>query len=396
MVCRTEIIKDVAYDYCPDALPAVADRIQSLMHGRFMDELTGNPVNARLHVRSSMTQVSARSSADGVAGLVANPARQFPGLAATTVALNMTVTGRHFLSQTFPGSLGPFNTGVGDPADFPHYFAPVDLGDVGLHRVATVIGGRCVHNNGVARLPLANVTVEITGLWHQFPAASIDPLAVVEAPDILSLLHGLYTGRHAGVDQVRQRTLLPQAGEEKTLLFPVSSGATRVRLSDRVNLSPGQLLAIESEDIDRVEYLQMTAVEGASGATQAATVTLAYPLLKSHRNGVSAVRVNPQPAGAANNLLRDGIPGDQTLFLDALSGLGNSSVEISGFGAPEYHRVHLYSVVSDGDGYFSLPPLSRVAMMQLHASQVGPLADIDRVFSPDYEQSGNRMDLIFT
>ena len=39
MVCRTEVFGAISYDYCPDDLPPSADRIQSLMHGRFIDEL---------------------------------------------------------------------------------------------------------------------------------------------------------------------------------------------------------------------------------------------------------------------------------------------------------------------------------------------------------------------
>jgi hypothetical protein len=107
------------------------------------------------------------------------------------------------------------------------------------------------------------------------------------------------------------------------------------------------------------------------------------------------VRVNPQPAGNANNLTRDAIVGDQTIFLDALTDITESTVEITGAGVAEYHRVHLYSVLSDAEGFFSLPPISRVAMMQLHASHAGPSLDVDINFSPDYEQFGNRIDLIF-
>jgi hypothetical protein len=113
------------------------------------------------------------------------------------------------------------------------------------------------------------------------------------------------------------------------------------------------------------------------------------------------VRVVPQPAGGTNHLLRNAIPGDQTIFLDALTDISDSgsvagsAVEISGPHGTEYHRVHLFTVQSDAEGYFRLPPISRVAMMQLHASHPGSSGDVEMMFSPDYERFENRIDLIF-
>ncbi|TGD76185.1 hypothetical protein E4634_01155 [Mangrovimicrobium sediminis] len=395
MVCRSETVGSIEYRYCPDTLPPMADRMRALMFGRFTDELTGNPVSARLHLLTEVEGVSSQVTADAVAGLVGNPARRFPGLAAGSVALDMTVVCRRFLAQTFTATLGPFNTGMGAPADYPHHFAPANLGDVGLHRAPSVISGRCVLDNGSSTSPLNAATVTLTGLWHRFPAADVDPPTVIEAPNILSLAQGLYRPRSAGVDQLRQRDLVMQAGEEKTLLAATAPGATRLRLSDRVNLAPGQLLAIEPGDPERVEYLEITQVDGASTDTQPATITLAYPLRREHALGGVAVRVVAQAPGASNNLARHGIAGDQTVFLDALAGLADGTVEISGAGSPEYHRASLYQVSADARGFFRLPPVSRVAMLQLRASHGLAPADVNTVFSPDYELAGNRLDFIF-
>ena len=396
MVCREEFINSISYDYCPDELPPVADRVQSVLRARFIDELTGHAIKAQLTVSSQLNNVVARASSTAVAGLTGNPARLFPMLDVNTVNLNMRVACRRFISQTFHADLGPFNILVGDPADYPEFFTPVDLGDIALHRAASFITGRCVQDNGISRTPLSNVAVDISGLWHQFPAAHVDPITVLEVPRIISLLHGLYADRQAGVDQIRQRNLLPQIGEEKTLLLPASADSRQIRLSNRVNLAVGSVLGIDIAHNDLVEYLQVLSIDGASTATQPATITLAYPLSKFHREGTSVVRVIPQAAGTTNNLLRDAVANDQTLFLDALTDISDSTVEISGSGTTEYHPVRLYSVLSDADGYFSLPPISRVAMMQLHASHAGPVADVDLIFSPDYEQFENRIDLIFS
>lgn len=396
MVCRTEVVNHITYHYCPDDLPPMADRIRGLIYGRFLDELTGLPISAQLRVASSVAGVRTRATADAVAGLIANPARRFPGLAASSVDLDMTVNCRRFVPRSFRETLGPFNTGMGDPADFPHHFAPVNLGNIELHREATGVRGRSVFDDGVSRVPLGNATIAITGVWHRFPAADVDPLAVMEAANMLSLTQGLYRQRIVGTDQVRRRVLQPQAGEEKTLLLPAAAGAAEVLLSDRVNLGAGDIVAIEVDHSDQVEYLQVLHVAGASSDTQPGMLTLAYPLRRDHRVGAAAVRVLPQAPGAANGFSRDAISGDQTLFLDALSDIDNSSVEISGSGAPEYHRARLYSVVSDGDGFFRLPPLARVAMMQLYASHAVPTNDVETIFSPDYEQYENRIDLVFS
>ncbi|MCP4925670.1 MAG: hypothetical protein GY916_06985 [Gammaproteobacteria bacterium] len=396
MTCRSETVDGLSYRYCPDELPPPADRIRAIMMGRFTDELTGSPISAALWVSSDMSNMWVRASADAVGGLVGNPARRFPGLAGASVPLEMTVSCRRYLPQTFNADLGPFNTGLGHPADFPEHFEPVDLGNVGLRRQATIVGGRCALNNGIDRTPLGNATIQIIGIWHQFPAANVDPLAVVQPPDIVSLRQGLYRRRQPGTDQLRRRTLLPQLGDEKRIMLPAMSGSNQVRLSDRINLSAGQVLGLEIDHRELVEYIEVDSIDGASTASQPATVTLAYPLRCDHRQGVETVRVNPQPAGSANGFIRDAIVGDQTLFLDGLTDIDNTAIEITGSGDPEYHAVSLYDMMSDADGYYSMPPIARVAMMQISASHPLPASSVDLTFSPDYEQFGNRVDLIFS
>lgn len=395
MVCRTEVVDSAIYNYCPDDLPAVADRMQSIMHGRFIDELTGLGMERELSVTSDVDHVLNRAASSGMCGLVANPARRFPGLAANTVEINMSVTANRYVPQTFYGGLGPFNTGIGSPADYPDFFAPINIGTVGLHRAASIIKGRCVQNNGVSRVPLDNVTVALLGVWHQFPAANVDPLAVVETPNIISLEQSLYRQRTAGVDQVRQRDLNPRLGEEKVLRLPVAAGARQLRVSNRVNLAVGNLLAIDFNHADLLEYIEVVAIDGATTAEQPAVVSLAYPLKKEHREGITVVRVDPQPPATNNTLTRDAIQGDQSVFLNALTDITDSTIELFGAGTPEYHQARLYNVLSDAEGYFSLPPISRVGMMQLRASRADLLNTADMIFSPNYELLENRIDLIF-
>ena len=80
-----------------------------------------------------------------------------------------------------------------------------------------------------------------------------------------------------------------------------------------------------------------------------------------------------------------------------LTGLaGASEIQISSpAGADEYHRVMKFTVISDADGYFRLPPLSRVAQPKIRAEKtVGvELLRTDVILRPDYEQRENRLDL---
>lgn len=396
MTCRNEVVNARTFRYCPDDLPPPADRIQAIMVGRFVDELSGNALNSVISVSTGLVNVSARASANAVAGLVANPARRFPGLAVSTVTLDMTISSRRYLSWHLQGDLGPFNTGAGAPADFPLYFAPVDLGDVELHREATHISGRCVQNNGVTRQPLDGANVTISGIWHRFPAADVDPLAVIQNPRIVSLVQGLYRGREVGVDQAQRRQLLPLAGNEKVLLLPAQAGELELRLSDQVNLNVGDILGMEIDHADKVEYIEVAAINGTLGLDQPATVSLAYPLHQDHRAAMQAVPMSPQAAATALQFTRNAITGDQTLFLDALTDIDDTVLEISGGGRPEYHAVQRYSVDSDPEGYYRLPPISRVAMMQITASHPLPAANVTITFSPDYDQFGNRADLVFS
>jgi hypothetical protein len=395
--CRSLISDLLTYRYCPDTPPPRADRTQALLQAHCVDELTGLPIAATLRVSTTVPNVDARAGVQAMVGLVANPLRRFPGLRNNGIDLDLRIECRRYLPLQLRGTLGPINTGNGFPADFPAFFAPIAIGAAALHRDATRISGRCMAVQGGTRQPLANVSLSFSGIWHRFPAATEDPMTLVEAPNLLALAQGLYAARADGVAQAQGCVLAPQGGEEKTLLATAAAGSTRVRLADRINLAVGTVLALQHDDPERAEYLAITAIEGASTDDQPAVITLAHPLRREHRIGAVAVRALVQNLSATgNNLTRAGIGGDQTLFLDGLVDLDQPMALISGGAANEYHRVARYLATSDSEGYFQLPPLGRVAMLRLGGSEPGPLADVEVLFSPDYEREGSRVDLVFS
>lgn len=396
MNCRQIIHVGVPFTYCPDETPRLADRLQAIMQGRFVDELTGRGIQARLTIATDTPELQPRVAEDGVAGLVANPLRRFPGLLANTVSVDMRVDVSRYLPRRFVRDLGPFDDALGSPADYPDFFAPIDLGVIGLHREPTYIKGRCVQEAPVQRTPLAGVSVEITGLWRQFPASNVFPPMVIENPLILCLQQGLYRDRSTATDQVRQRTLALVAGEEKQLLVPMAAGSSRLRLSDRDNLSIGDVLAIEPEYPELTEYIQIAHIDASSSPDQPADISLAYPLRKPHLQRISCVRTTLPAPGAANPFAQDAFEGDRTLFLNSLTGVTSTHVEISnGIDAPEYHAVQLYSVLSDAQGFFRLPPLHRIAQLEIVASRADLPTPVTVVFSPDYDRAENRLDLVF-
>jgi hypothetical protein len=86
------------------------------------------------------------------------------------------------------------------------------------------------------------------------------------------------------------------------------------------------------------------------------------------------------------------------VFLDGLAGLAAThEVQVNGLPGPdEYHELMQFSVVSDANGYYRMPPLSRVAQVEIHAEKIlGPQTfQVTTTFQPDYLQRENRLDLM--
>ena len=106
-----------------------------------------------------------------------------------------------------------------------------------------------------------------------------------------------------------------------------------------------------------------------SAPDQPTLITLNHELMQSHRRDAVVKRTLPQPPGIPREFTVDATTGDTCVFLDNLTGLATGhEVQITGVpGKDEYHRLATFSVLSDADGYYRLPPLSRVAQIEIHA-----------------------------
>ncbi len=376
--------------------PALSsDRIQALVRARLVDELTGEALASQPVVRPfgndlTGTRVARalvpRTAAGGIVGLAGIPRATFPALDVQSYAVGLAVTASGFIPYRALGVL-PMQLG------FPATFIPADLGDLQLRRMPVVISGHVMRRVGSALIPAPNVRVELTRFWPRLPdAAGAAPPPFLNA---LALPRGLYRERPAGLTSIRRRDLA--LANLKRLRSEAAPGDTTIELTDRVGVAAGSVVVIDGGDADRVEYIPVIDVRGASTPQQPATADLRFPLACAHDIDAAVQVATPVAAGwVANSLAADGLAGDPTVFLASQTDLAAATtVEVFGGGNPmEYQPVARYDVVSGvPDGYFRLPPLGRSAQVRIVTTPPLPAPGWLNV-SPDYTGSEFRADLV--
>jgi hypothetical protein len=371
----------------PDDPVALARRYWALWSARLVDELSDEPVRVAVALETAETELRPRVAEEGLVGFVGQPIRAFPDLAAQGYDLPVTIHAHGYLPM-------PARVALGAQPGFPASFVPPPTQTLGLHRGPVTLAGRTVLDTGVAHTPLANVSVSLTRVWWTLAGA---PLAA----NVVSLQPGLYFSQPVPGAQVRRREI-PPAGPPKRLLRPVPPGAAWIDVSDQVGIAFPDVIALDFADTDREEMLVVADVQGASTPDQPARVRLAFPNRYSHAAGAVVRRMDTTgPAGAGNVMQRAGIPGDPSVFLDGLAVLApvpgpDTVLEVLGGGSPlEYHRARPLSAVSDGDGYFRLPPLSRVAQVEVEADRGGGFPVLRQLVSVDYERAPRQVEFVF-
>jgi hypothetical protein len=276
---------------------------------------------------------------------------------------------------------------------FPTIFAPQQI-DVALHREPVFISGRTVRVVGNVTVPLPGTQISVTGIWRTPPPANVAVAA--DPPNLVSIQPPLYSDRALLTQFLRRRDLVPVLANDKSLVENLLPGGNPIRLSNRQGLAPGNILLIDAEQPDLAEFIAIKSVPTAAPADQPTLVMLNYPLTFAHRRGAVVRRVNPQPPGANFQFTVSAHSGDVCVFLGGLIGLAAAQhVEITGAPGPEeYHKVMSFSVTSDPAGYYRLPPLSRVAQLQIHAERTlgVQIFKATRIFRPDYQQRENHLD----
>lgn len=372
--------------FSPDDPIALMDRWQALVNIRVIDEMTGQAPLNKVSLDVAEPGLIPRIASNGVGGVVGIPRQAFPEIFSADDFVHVTVSAAGYLTHREEVKIPQLSPGA--------EFSPIPL-DVQLHRQPIVIIGRTVRFSGITSIPIPSAAVSVIGIWRTAPPANVTIPA--DPPNLVSLQPPLYSARAASTTTLQRRNLAPVAGSEKTLLDHLLPGANQILLSNRQGLAVGDILLIDDAQPDRTEFISIKNVLTTSSADQPTLVTLDFPVNQLHRRDAGVLLLNPQPAGPTQQVTAAATEGDTCVFLNALSGLtGANEIQISGpSGSDEYHKLLTFTIVSDANGYFRLPPLSRVAQLEIHAEKaVGlQLFRTTVTFRPDYDQRENRLDL---
>ena len=295
MAHRTIVVDSLAYEFAPDDPPALADRLWSLIQGRAIDEITGEPV-AAFEVSVAEPELGVRAGEGGTYTVFARPWHRFPPLAAAGYPLHLTiaadgyiattqvvtvpshqrllaapapaigasvitlssnaglVTGQRLLigpagpdQESFTiASVGPganqvtlaaavVNAHAVGSAVVPDEYAPVAAADILMHRAPVTIGGRTVRRNasGIGTTPVANASIAVQGVWRT--AQDVRQHLPAATAATVSLAPGLYAARAVGAALAAQ-DLPAVAGDDKLLIDQTSSGDSFIGISNRLNL----------------------------------------------------------------------------------------------------------------------------------------------------------------
>lgn len=460
MTRQVVIAGGAAWIFSPDDRRAQAERWWSVVTGRVLDEITGQPPRAAVHVTPRQAGLAVRIDADGFLALVARPWERFAPLAAPGYPVAVDIDAPGYLPFTRTGTLGtgqvplsanaaagtrilglpataglfagqvvlvgPFGAtaerhaiaaigpGAGQvtlAADLVHghvagdpfvadAFVPLDLGDLPLRRQPVQVRGRTVARTATGTAPVGNATVRVSRLWRT--AADVRDHLPPVAARIAGLWPGMYAER-AATTAVTPIAPATPAGEEKLLTAPAAAGTNALQLTDSANLVAGtSVVAIDPADPSRHERIGITALAPAFLPAEPVTATLRHPLRQAHAAGAPAVRIVPGgPVGAAKQLADAALPGDQLVFLDdAALPAPTGTVRIDAGPNAEFQHYALFDVTSDAQGYYTLPPLHRVAQVEVEAQAAGH-PDVSAannnaiVFQPGYGGEPPWLDVVF-
>lgn len=401
------------YTIAPCDSRLAGERLWAIVQARLIDELTMRHVVTPITVKTNKKYLTPQTTTGGLAGLVGTPARVFaqPDLTTSVHEFKVTFNATGYLAYDSTITIDPI-------LDFPNDFTPVFLGEIEMHREPVVIRGRVMEKNATPSEPVAGATIRIAiendpasqtydpaepsheNIWLKLP-----PATAVLQPDklwIKAIKPNLYFPRKAGTTRIRQRELIHIPGQDKHLLEDAQIGSKSIRCSNRENLAIGQIIVVDAGDVateggnlSLSEYVRITGIDGTGEDDQPAVISLSQPLMYPHRRHAIVRRTNLQPTRANNELAVEAITGDSCLLLSSNNHLGEGqTIEIAdGDQTNEYRRIFSIATTSDADGYFRLPPLHRVAQLNLQVSDGSSETNIKN-FIPDYRSREQWIDLM--
>lgn len=376
--------------FIPDDPAPVGDQTWLLARARLVDELTWGPPSGLASARLVPPVLAIRVAEGGLVGLVGRPRRAFPRLGQQPATLDLELSVPGYLPRIVQVRLPVM-------AGFPAAFSPVDLGDRVLHRRPVVLRGRVMRRMPDGRLEPTTATVQITRIERR-PSAPPAAPPVPLPPRLAALRPPLQLPRRATTGRLRAVSMQPVAPDRR-LTADAPPVARWLVLSDLAGLpGPGsRVLLVGADDPDRREYIAVASLLGPGPVGQSARVVLAHPTVFAHHIGAAVRVLAPQPApGGPWPLREDALPGDTTVLLTAVQALSAGLVRVTGGAVPdEYRELERYrqTVTTAADGYFRLPPLSRVVAVRLRASRT-QAAFAEHDLAPDYAAGEHRIDFI--
>jgi hypothetical protein len=233
-----------------------------------------------------------------------------------------------------------------------------------------VIRGRTVLRKATGDKALVGVQVRISGIRREPPSAYL-PTSFAD-PNLVFITPPLFFDRSAKQGRLHRYNLKILKDPGRTLLENVEPGSKLIYASRWQGLSPGDLVAIDALDPERVEFHAIETVPSGSQA-QSGRLGLTIPLQRAHGNGARLQKVNsPNKLGTMQHLKEDARVGESCIFLHQLKNLKTAhhvAITASSKNPSEYHSMQIYEAESNEQGYYSLPPISRIALLQIQAEQ---------------------------
>jgi hypothetical protein len=372
------------YTVSPDEPLAPGARPSAVVFATLVDECTQRPPERRVDVDTTFPGLTPRI-ADSMAGLAAIPRAAFSALATNAYNVPFEISGDRYVRVGRTAVIGPQPT-------FPDTFVPTDLGTIELHSEPVSIRGRVGLAVGTVITPTTAATVRVIGIWRTVPPGTLLPAA--DPPNVISLRPSLYFDRTTASGLVRQREMVPVVGDARILLQQARPSTATLRVSNSSGVAPGSIFRVDSAP-ERWEFVTVLSIAAGSTAEQPATVTLTYPLRNEHAPGTDAILVTPQAAGADVALGVDATEGDACVLLTGMAAIVPATVvELHGGPAAEYHTVARFDTVTDADGFYRLPPIARVAQMEIEVDD-GVHTPLTQIVAPDYALPEQRVDFTF-
>jgi hypothetical protein len=387
MALQTFNANDITYTVSPEPELPIGFRTWAVIQGRLLDEINGQPPEGAISIDSPFSGISSRVGSGGLVGFAGIPVRAFPELKTFPVAVPVNIQANGYIPVLR-------NVTIAKDNNFPTSFTPGPLGVILLHRLPTMIEGRVVLNTGIASSAIVGAVISLTGLWRTPPPANL--VVAPDPPDLVSLNPGLYFDRTAAGSQVQGLNFAGPPGPDKQLLQDATANQTQLLLSDRKLIAVNDILAIDTVDPARTEYVAIKTIFGASTDDLPARITLVSALRAVHRQGATVHRVQFANVGAPIALTQDAIAGDVCLFVNGVGTLASApllSVK-QGANPVEYHAASYFQATSDAQGFFRFPPVSRVGQCAFHCHD-GAHPDQDVNFRPDYDSEVSRIDFVY-